>query len=467
MLLPQLKEREFRFRLALRMGLPIFGLALAFTSNTLINLNENIQMAYYFGLVMLLVFSIYFFLFIIYNGFDERITEIVSKTFTRDYLYKYINKEIKKHKEYTLVLVNIENLSDINNRYGIKNGDKVLYSVIEHLNNYFLEKKITNYPIGHIKAGDYIIGLRGSKEEYINLIDMLSLKCSEFQVEDIEVSISISSTDTMFSRDLNHLVDNLFELQEKNKYKKSLLPCAGINPNDLESYVKDAIKSESLFITSQDIFEDDKLIMRECSFRLESKNSKLMYPKTYMKVINRLGLALQYDLMILEKSLILFKDSKERFALSISPSSLRNYKFFLRTKELLSEYTHPTIVFVLSEVEYYSHTERFNTTLQLFRELGVEIAIDRLGSLHSSFLYLRELEIDIVRFDSSYTKKIENEKYMGILKGLNMMAQERGLKTWMRMLENSELKSHANDLGINYVQGKELAQLIQINKEKI
>jgi len=41
MSLPQTKEREYRFKLALRMGLPIFALILALISNTLITIYEK------------------------------------------------------------------------------------------------------------------------------------------------------------------------------------------------------------------------------------------------------------------------------------------------------------------------------------------------------------------------------------------------------------------------------------------
>jgi GGDEF domain-containing protein len=70
--------------------------------------------------------SIYFIFYLIYRGFNVKITDDVSKTFTREYLFGYLKKELKTNKEYTLILVSIDNLNDINSLYSIKNGDKVL-----------------------------------------------------------------------------------------------------------------------------------------------------------------------------------------------------------------------------------------------------------------------------------------------------------------------------------------------------
>ncbi|MDQ7060582.1 MAG: diguanylate cyclase [Sulfurimonas sp.] len=130
-------------------------------SSTLINTYESLQPSFYILSLLLLVFSIYFIFFLIYKGFDEPITERVSKTFTREYLYKYLKIKIKK--DYTLMLLSIDNLHNINTRYGIKNGDKVLRDVVLYMSEYFKDKNIVNFPMGHIKGGDFIIGLEGKK----------------------------------------------------------------------------------------------------------------------------------------------------------------------------------------------------------------------------------------------------------------------------------------------------------------
>lgn len=126
MLLPQTKEREYRFKLALRMGLPIFALIVALISHTLVSNYTTLQTSFYVEAILLLVVSVYFIFYLIYRGFDVKITDDVTKTFTREYLNRYIKSQIETKKNYTLLLISIENLDDINTLYGIRNGDKVL-----------------------------------------------------------------------------------------------------------------------------------------------------------------------------------------------------------------------------------------------------------------------------------------------------------------------------------------------------
>ena len=468
MLLPQTKEREYRFKLALRMGLPIFLLLLAFISDTLINSYESVQISFYFTFIILLVFSVYFIFFLIYRGFDVQITDSISKTFTREYLYKCIEKEIKKNDAYTLVLLSVYNLNAINTQYGIANGDKVLFKVAEYLGNYLIDKKITNFPMGHIKGGDFIIGLKGKKENYTSIIDLLCLKSSEFKVQEIEVSISGAVTDTVYSDNLDYMIENLFELQLENKTKKSINKRDKINPNDLETFVIQAIDKKSVSIMAQSVYEDNKEVIREYFVKLKNTEDKVLHPKSYMKVVNKLGLRAQYDYLILEKAILHCIDkSTNLISVTISPTSLRNHNFLVKTKNLLENNQHMKnrLVLMSSEIDYYPHIDRYNDILQSFRREGIKIAIDRLGALHSSFLYLRDLEIDIVRFDSYYTKDKHKDKNKNIIDGLNTMAHLSGVKTWLKMLESKDVLEFAQGLKIDYLQGKELAQLQKIYED--
>ena len=465
MLLPQTKEREYRFRLALRIGLPIFALILILISGTLITNYETLHISFYFEAILLLAFSIYFILYVIYSGFNVKITDDVSKTFTREYLYKYLQKEIDSKKKYTLILISIENLHDINKVYGLKNGDKTLFEVAKWIGKYLKNEKLNNFPLGHIKGGDFIIGLEGNKEKYNTMLELMCLKSSEFKVDDIEVKISGTITDTNYSSELSYLTEHLFELQEKNQKIRSKYSEEVIDPNELESYIINAIEHKNFVVMTQDIFEGEKKVFKECFVKLKTDDGKLFYPKRYAKIINKLGLSVDFDLMILEHTLLDCIDkSDDIFAINISPKSLRNDKFLFKAKELLKENKNVKnrIIFILNEQEYYSHIARYNAILNSFRSLGVLIMVDRLGSLHTSFLYLRELDIDMVRFDSYYSKDIKNSKNHSIMDGFNIMAQEKGVKSWIKNLEDEESLNIAKEMKIDYIQGKYLSDLEKI-----
>jgi len=467
MLLPQTKEREYRFKLALRMGLPIFALLLALIFHTVIKNSQTLQFSFYVESLVVLVFSIYFILYLIYHGFEVKITDAVSKTFTREYLYKYLTKEIAHHKEYTLILISIDNLEDINRLYGIKNGDRVLEGVAKWVAEYLQSQKIEQFPFGHIKGGDFIIGLPGGSSKYKTLMELMCLKANEFYLDDIEVQFSSSIIDSTYSKDLDYLVERLFELQAENKSSRNESNHETINPNELESYVINAIDKNLLNIMVQAVFKDDDRSFQECFVKLIAPTGKLLYPKNYMKVINKLGLGVKYDLMVLET--LIYRTHTEEgttYAINISPTSLRNEKFLRRLKEYLQE-SKIKLLFILSESEYYSHTSRYNSILETLHRSGVRVAIDRLGSIHTSFLYLRELSIDFIRFDSYYSTARHLEENRAIVEGFSIMAHKKGVKSWIKNISDSETLSLAKHLDIDYLQGKELADLELIYEAKL
>ena len=144
MLLPQTKEREYRFKLALRIGLPIFALVIAFVFHTFVSNYGNLHTSIYIEAVALFFVSIYFIFYLIYSGFEVKITDDITKTFTREYLYEYIIKELRIKKNYTLILVSVDNLDDINKLYGMKNGDKVLQEIVLWIEKYFVIHSTTS-----------------------------------------------------------------------------------------------------------------------------------------------------------------------------------------------------------------------------------------------------------------------------------------------------------------------------------
>jgi EAL domain-containing protein (putative c-di-GMP-specific phosphodiesterase class I) len=468
MLLPEKKEREYRFRLALRIGLPIFGLILILIFTTLINNYQSLTPMFYIESAILLFVSIYFILYLIYKGFDVHITDPVSKAFTREYLYKYLKDEIKKHKNYTLLLVGIDNISDINTQYGIKNGDKVLYKTAQWIGKYIQEQGYNEFPLGRVKGGDFIVGLQGNMADHKVLIDLLCLKSEDFKVDDIELKISGAIIDTSLSKNLDHLVDALFELQENNRHKKEEYKQENIDPKELESLVIDAIERGSITLASQNVYTAQKEVaFCELFVRIKTKEEKLIHQKKYIKVINKLGLTRKFDTMLIEKIVANIDNFQaKRVAIGISTTSLRDIEFLNTVRTLFNNNAtlHNRVVFILSENEYFTKIQRFNNIIKSYKEMGISIVVDRLGSVHTSFLYLRDLDVDIVRFDSWYTKGDKIFTCEATLKGLQTMAAFKGVQTWVKMIEDQKQYQQAIRLGIDLLEGKYLSQM---QEEKI
>ena len=123
------------------------------------------------------------------------------------------------------------------------------------------------------------------------------------------------------------------------------------------------------------------------------------------------------------------------------------------------------IMFVLFEMEYYSHIDKYKYIMSSLKEFGVLFAIDRVGSIHTSFLYLRELNIDLIRFDTYYSHEDKLKKNRSIIEGFNLIAEQKNIKSWIKNIEDEATFAIAKEINIDYIQGKYLSELQEIRRK--
>lgn len=468
MLYPEAKEREERFKLALRMGLPIFFLTVILTFIGLSKYFNKIPDSFFIMAIAILGVMIYFFFHLIYIGSEERITDSVTHTFTREYLLSLFKKEINKGP-YTILLVTVDNLHDINERYSPVNGDRVLKDFAHWIGDFLHEKGIEKFPIGHYKGGDFLIGLPGQKQEYATIFDLFCIKTENLTFNDIEIKVSGAIVDTGLTTKIDQLVTRLFDIQTENKAGKDLADGEEeLNPSELEISVINAIKERRFSLQFQVALEHGEQTIVESSVKLMNSEGRLIHQKNYIPVINRLGLSREFDTMLLEKVVeTCMRESQPLiYAINLFPSTVRNQKFFEQAQLLLSSNAEAKghILFVLGEQEYYSKIERFNDLLQSYRRMGVLIGLDHLGAYQTTLLYLKALRVDIVRFDNNFAKHIKESTHQALIKGLNLSAHILGVKSWIRMIEDEASMAVAESIGINFIQGNHIGRIVPIEE---
>lgn len=467
MLLPEEKERALRFKLALRMGLPIFLLFIIIIISFFSFGEGSLPPTFLVIGISVFVVMIYYIFYLIYQGQEERITDPITHTFSREYLTNYFKKEIDKGP-YAILLVSIRNLTDINSRYGVKKGDRILYEVGQWIGLFLKEREIERFPIGHYKGSDFLIGLPGTKEPYQNMLDLMCLKFQNRTIDEIEISITTAITDTKYSRDVEQIITRLFDVADEKEANQQMTEEEDIDPTALEASVIHAVQKHAFSLMFQIVNEKETASMLEASVKLLSDEGKIIHQNKFMPVIDRLGLRRTFDEMILEKVIKVAENVPPNLilAFSLSPSSVRNNSFLERALGLLThnESARGRIMFILSENDYYDHPKRYNELLQAYRRMGIFIALDNFGAFKNSLAFLKDLKVDVLRFDNSYGKHIREIEYQSIVKGLNVVAQGLGLRTWIRMIEDASQERIVTGLGIDFVQGNYLGRIASLNE---
>lgn len=450
------KEREHRFALALRMGLPIFFLS-AITLFALLTRNYTTLSSLIVLSIALLGIMVYFIFYLIYQSTHENITDTITHTFTPEYFFRLFKKSISK-KTQTLVLISVENLWSINERYGVKNGDKSLQNTVIKLDDFFRDKRIEKLPICRYKGGDFLAFLPGEKEQYVPLIELLLSKYQDYINEDIEIRLEAVMIDSRLSNEIELLVSRLYELHHDriSSEKEDIYSI-----NELEAEIIQAVEKRRFSIGLWPVCCDEYTVF-DTTVKLIDAEGRFIHQSRYVPVLNRLNRMRHFESDVLEKIGSLCDDQRRNFVVTISSVTLRNPHFFEHALTLFERYplARYKITLMFEEKEYCHQLERFAHQIAHYRKAGYKIALDRLGGYHTTLLYLKELEVDIVRFDPLYTRHIKEAGYQNILQGLNLSAHLCGAKTWMSMIEDEQTANLVQSLKINYRQGNYLGRIL-------
>ena len=102
------------------------------------------------------------------------------------------------------------------------------------------------------------------------------------------------------------------------------------------------------------------------------------------------------------------------------------------------------------------------------KALGCLIALDDFGSGLSSFGYLKQLPVDIVKIDGLFVRDINtNEMDRVMVRSINDLAKQLGKVTVAEFVENNQITEHLKALGVDYGQGyaighpQPLAELVE------
>ncbi|OHD87461.1 MAG: hypothetical protein A2W83_03685, partial [Sulfuricurvum sp. RIFCSPLOWO2_12_43_5] len=389
------KEREHRFALALRMGLPIFFLS-TITLFALLTRNYTTVSSLIILSIALLGIMVYFIFYLIYQSTNENITDTITHTFTPEYFFRLFKKSISK-KTQTLVLISVENLWSINERYGVKNGDKSLQNTVIKLDDFFRDKRIEKLPICRYKGGDFLVFLPGEKEQYVPLIELLLSKYQNYINDDIEIRLEAVMIDSRLSDDIELLVSRLYELHHDrvSSEKEDIYSI-----NELENEIIQAVEKRRFSIGFWPVCCDEYAVF-DTTVKLIDTEGRFIHQSRYIPVLNRLNKMRHFESDVLEKIGSLCDDQKRNFVVTISSVTLRNPHFFEHALTLFERYPQARykITLMFEEKEYCHQLERFAHQIAHYRKAGYKIALDRLGGHHTTLLYLKELEVDIVRFD--------------------------------------------------------------------
>ncbi len=467
-------DRERKFILALRTALPVVALMLLLLTVTL---QEQRSVIYNTAILLAGLFiSVYFIFFMLFTSTKEKILDEITNTFNRHYFLSFLRKNLDPARSY-LALISIDNIKDINERYGIDNGDKVLKRFATILHSYF-STFFQPLPIGRVKGGDFLLLLNGKEEQVKEAIEQFLQTYDNYFIDNIEIKL-LATYEFIDHTDVKKLLDHLYEelyfckgkcqsAQDTTYHKKRQ------DRSAFEKLIQTIIAQKRLSLLYQPTYNmhTKSFDYIELIVKLVDEEGNFIHPSQYIPLVNRLGLENSFDFAVLEKML----EEIEEFALpclyyslNISPFSIRNKRFNQKFWSIIKSFSLPPeyIVIELFESGVYKDLKYYREIVQnYYRKRGLKIAFDNFGACNASLEYIKFMDVDFVHFDKFFTKKIDNLRYKILLEHWIEVLHKLQIQNIIKFLDQPALVERFASLGADYLQGFAIAKPMEAKELK-
>ncbi|RZA12149.1 MAG: EAL domain-containing protein, partial [Lysobacteraceae bacterium] len=88
------------------------------------------------------------------------------------------------------------------------------------------------------------------------------------------------------------------------------------------------------------------------------------------------------------------------------------------------------------------------------RGLGCRVALDDFGAGMSSFGYLKNLELDMVKIDGSFVQELEHDRMsQSIVRAVTEIGHQQGMMVVAEWVSSPAISTILRGIGVDYAQG--------------
>ena len=382
--------------------------------------------------------------------------------------------EIMPHA--TLILLNVDRFSHINDLYGYDQGNYILEEIAGVLR--LLEKK--NNKLYHIGVDEFILIRENydaqETDEVISSIQKKFLN-SSFTHDDIDFNITFTiaivenETQNLFNKaDLAIKEARLISPNRIQRYHENMKVQQDIK-NNLKWFkeIKHAIKENRLVPFFQPIYNNrtNKIEKYECLVRMLKEN-EVISPFAFLQVAEETGLLSTITRTMLEQSAKTFQDNDFAFSINITTHDLQDEEFSSFVKQTLENYNIEPSRLILEILENNSLDSIPNSrnNINQLQEIGCAIALDDFGAQCQNFANILNLQLNTIKIDGSFIKNLKDDMSRKMVDSMVYFANNVGIDLVAEFVCDKEIYDIVNELGIKYSQGYYISEPLPTLNEK-
>ena len=399
---------------------------------------------------------------LIYHELKDLYTDTLTNLPNRNKL----KKDLEENNMDLMALLDIDEFSTINDLFGEKIGDTILYELANKIRDYFND----DYYVYRIEADKFAIVAKQNNQnvdDFYNLckifadkIEKESLLIDEDEI-DINITIGIAQGDgarafKYSQRVINYartklqrimIYNESFKIQqsfeENIKWVKQLK--VGFRENLFQAYFQAIVDTQT-----------KKVHKYEALIRYVTKEGVEIAPYNFINVAKKTKLYPNIIKIVIQDSFKLIKNKNKRVSVNISFDDIANEEttaFIYDILEQNKEYTQ-FLEFEILESEEISDFNEVSKFISEIKKFNCIVGVDDFGAGYSNFNLLTLLDIDFVKIDGSLIEKINTSKDLEIIVStIANFSKEFKVKTVAEYVSNEDIYNKIKELKIDYCQG--------------
>lgn len=398
-------------------------------------------------------------------------------------LYNYLgfqqkaNEFLKSNPESisAFVLVDIHNMSFINNTYGFAFGDEVLKIVGNSLKKLTKERDI----ISRIGGDDFAILFSNikKKENIIKIVDRLSsFFQKKFLIENETIYINVKISVVIYPFDGKDILNIMNKASLVLSQMKKMDEVIQFYDPDLEKQAEQYMVVEDLLSTA---IEEDRYILHyqpyfyadtlelagfEALIRLKDKEGKIVYPGFFIDHLEQSKYIDSFEKWLIKEVSELIKETGYNISINISAKGLDFDSFVSKFYHLTPE-TSERLTIEITEREVNDNTDLFVDQFYEFKKkMSLKLALDDFGTGYSSLSRLKYLPCDVLKIDMSFIRDIlKSEKDAAYVNAMIDLGKRFGYTTLAEGVETLEQLIYLKNNGCDIIQGYLLGKPMDID----
>jgi diguanylate cyclase (GGDEF)-like protein len=199
----------------------------------------------------------------------------------------------------------------------------------------------------------------------------------------------------------------------------------------------------------------------EALLRLRTEAGRLIGPDTFLPAAVRFGLMSDIDRWVIERALRALaqfrcEGAELSIAVNVSRFAFESPELVAQVRRLLRELDlpGPCVIFEITEQMAVRLALRADKQMAALRELGCGFALDDFGTGYSSFSYLKRLEVDYLKIDGSFIRRLARDRVdQSMVRMIAEVARTAGMKTVAEYVQSEAALRLLAQYGIDYAQG--------------